>query len=128
MIAGTGFRIVDIGEVWPRYAERAARSLAGDAHLRWVQDECKARRAVCLECDDGIVVLALAACPGGMRAKALLAVGEAGALRRREDELIEVTRDLGAAEVSFHTDRSPAWQRILGRRWRTDGDRFWRAA
>jgi len=126
VIAGTGFRIVDIDEVWPRYAVRAERSLAGEAHLAWVLDECRSKRALCLECDDGIVVLAMGPSDSGTRAKALLAVGDAGALRRREAELVTVAQDIGAAEVSFRTDRR-AWRRLLGARWRTDGDRFWRA-
>lgn len=124
MIAGTGFRVADIDEVWPRWAARAARSLAGDAHLAWVIGECRSGDAVCLECDDGIVVLALGA--GGTRARALLAAGDAGALRRREEELAAVAREMGAAEVSFRTDRK-GWGRALGPRWQSDGDRFWRA-
>lgn len=127
MIAGTGFRLSDINEAWPRYAARAQRSLAGDAHLTWVQEECQAGRAVCLECEDGMVVLALGPCAAGTRAKALLAVGEAGALRRREEELVAVAKDIGAAEVSFRTDRPRAWARVLGRMWGGDGERFWRA-
>lgn len=124
MIAGTGFRFADIDEVWPRWAARAERSLAGDAHLAWVAGECRSGEAVCLECDDGIVVLAVSA--SGARARALFAVGDAGALRRREDELAAVAREIGAAEVSFRTDRK-GWRRVLGPQWQFDGDRFWRA-
>lgn len=126
MIAGTGFRLSSIDEAWPRYERRARRSLAGDAHLAWVVQECRAGQALCLECDDGMVVLAVGPCEAGTRAKALLAVGEAGALRRREDELAAVAREIGAAEVSFRTDR-PAWRRMLSSRWKSDGERFWRA-
>ena len=84
MIAGTGFRLTDVDAVWPRYADRAARSRAGAAHLEWVRAECRASRALCLECDEAIVVFTLGPCAAGMRMKVLLAAGQPGALRRRE--------------------------------------------
>lgn len=125
MIAGTGFRLVDIEEVWPRWAARAERSRAGAEHLEWVRRQCARGIALCLECDDGMAVITLSADGAGMRV--LLAVGKPGAMKRREADLLEVARAIGATEVTFRTDR-PAWRRAAGPAWAADDDRFRRAA
>jgi len=128
VIAGTGFRLVQLDEVWPRYATRAVRSRATMATLEWVIEQCHRGRAVCLECDEGMVIMTTGPMPHGTRAKVLLAVssGKPGALQRRERDLVTVARDIGAAEVSFHTDRPRAWRRMLGPQWDTADERFWR--
>lgn len=129
MIAGTGFRLVQIEDVWPRYAQRAARCGADSSVLAWVVADCQAGAAVCLECDDGIAVLTLRVRGAMVVAKVLLAVsrGTSGAVERREREVVAVARDMGAAEVSFRTDRERAWCRVLGPQWSNEGDRFWRS-
>ena len=125
MIAGTTFRLANLEEVWPRYAARAERSRAGAQHLEWVRKQCRKKAALCLECDDGIVVFTLR----GKTVKALMAVGLAGSFRRRTAEFDAILRDLGADSVTFCTDRVRAWRRILGPGWAFDGeDRFLRAA
>lgn len=124
MIAGTNFRLVDVDAVWPAHAERAARCGAPAGHLDWVVGECRAHRALCLECDDGIVIFTLGISERGTRMRVLLAVGQPGALRRRAHELAKVARAAGATEVSFRSDRR-AWQRMG---WASNGDRYWRAA
>lgn len=126
MIAGTGFRLVDVDDVWPRYAARAARCGADAEHLRWVVARCQAQMAVCLECDDGIVVLT-AVWP---QVRLLLAVsqdGGTGVLQRREAEVLAVAKDLGGTVLSFRTDRVRAWSRVLGPAWQREDDRFWRS-
>ncbi len=125
MIAGTGFRLVDIDDVWPRYADRARRSGAGEEHLRWVVARCQAQMAVCMECDDGVLVLT-AVWP---QVRVLLSAsrGGTGVLHRREAEVLAVAKELGGAVLSFRTDRVRAWRRVLGAAWHHEGDRFWRS-
>lgn len=127
MIAGTGFRLVPIDEAWPRHAARAVRSRAPMEVLEWAIRQCHRNEATCLECDDGMVILAAGPTPYGTRAKVLLAAGRPGALASREEDLVNVARDIGAIEVSFRTDRPRAWRRVLGAKWESDGERFWRA-
>lgn len=126
MIAGTGFRIADIDEAWPRWRARAERSRAQPEHLEWVCQQCRADDALCLECDDGIVVVTLR--PKTNALVVLFAAGVPGAFKRREAELFTVAREIGASSVTFRTDRR-AWPRVLGEDWTADGDdRFRRAA
>ncbi len=129
MIAGTGFRIVDIADAWPRYARRAQKARTDAGTLQQVRARCRSGLALCLECDDGLSVVTLAGAPGDFELKVLLAVshGAPGAMERREDELLEVARAMGARAISFRTDRASAWVRRLGPEWlRLEQDKFWR--
>jgi hypothetical protein len=129
VIAGTGFRIVDVDGAWPRYARRAARARTNAATLQQVQARCRSGLALCLECEDGLAVVTLAGPPGGFELKVLLAVsrGGRGAFSRQEPSLVSVARDMGAASISFRTNRAPAWARKLGPQWsRVGDDKFWR--
>lgn len=129
MIAGTGLRIADISDVWPRYACRAKRARTDAASLQRVISRCRAGLALCLECDDGMAVVTLAGPTGEMELRVLLAVshGGAGGFARREPELLAVAHDMRARAISFRTDRAPAWARVLGPAWRRiEDDRFWR--
>lgn len=132
MIAGTGFEIVPIEEVWPLYQERAKRSRSGAEVLDWIVGECRGGLALCLRCTEGIVILSLAMADGlvsGVRVLLVVSSGGQVDLGRHEGDLATVARALGAARLMFRTDRPAAWRRVLGSHWAFDQDneQFWRA-
>ena len=117
MIPGTTFDFADIDAAWPRVVLRA--TLARSDALEDYQQRCRAGDALCLICDDGLVILSLQVhASGRMAAVVLLAVslGEPNAFKRHEEELVKIARDLDAEELTFQTDRR-GWLRLLGSHW-----------
>lgn len=130
MIAGTAFDLVAVQDAWPRFHSRARRSRTDAATLASIWQRCADGDALCLECPDGLVIVAASLNSSGtMVAEVLLAVsrGRHGAFQRHEADLVAIARDLGAQELAFRTDR-PAWRRVLGPHWaQRDDDTFWRS-
>lgn len=127
MVAGTGFQIADIDDVWPRIAQRAGRSRSDAAVLESACRRCHSGGdAVCLQGPDGILIVAAV----GAAALVLLAVATQsaapGAFRRQEAAMLDIARDLGAKRLEFQTDRR-GWGRMLGPQWHLDGDTFSRS-
>lgn len=126
-IAGTGFQIADIDDVWPRIVERARRCRSDQVVLDNACARCHPEGdAVCLQGPDGVVIMsAHGHAPGFVVADVLLAVSNcrAGAFRRQEQAMVAIAQDLGASTLSFRTDRR-GWARMLGPAWREQNGTF----
>ena len=128
MIVGTEFILEDFDSVWPSLADRCARWVPEHSVLE-ARAACEEGRAVCLACSDGLAVVALECRESGtMRANVLLAasIGLSGAFARQERSMLDIAKDIGAAEIVFWTPRR-GWGRLLGPEWRRDGEWFARS-
>lgn len=124
MIAGTPFMIEAIDAALQRYRERMSRARITTEQLCWLRWRCLDGEAICLSCDDATVVIRLEPrTDGTMAANVLLAVsdGSEHALKRHEDNVVALARDMGADTIRFQTDR-PGWARILGMHWSEDAE------
>ncbi len=116
MISGTDFRIEN-----PEFVVHACRGLrpgvATASEIAELQAECEADRAMCLACEDGMVVLEACAGPEGLEVFVRLAVAfKHGAFARQGPALDAIGRDLGAKTIAFSARRR-GWARVLGPEW-----------
>lgn len=124
MIAGTAFRLAEIDRVWPQFRARAARSHTTAEMIEQHLKACRNGEALCLVCDDGLVIVTLEIERNGrITCMVLLAVsnGAFNAFARYEEQMLAIARDLEADDLAFCTDR-PAWRRMLGAAWRKAGE------
>lgn len=120
-VCGTPWHIVDAATIWPRIAHRipGPPSMAAD-----IRHECDTGAALCMQCHDGMLVLALQPSGNGLnfRLFVLLCVGYvAGAFQRRDADLDSIAADLGATEIAMRPARR-GWVRLLGPQWIRQGD------
>lgn len=119
MIAGTPFDIAGFDETLNSMPRRARRWVTREARI-----QSRARNAVCLVSQDGMVSIALQRRDDGtMRAFVLLAVSDSapGAFRRNETAMLAIARDMGATTLAFHATRR-GWAKVVGPAWKRDGD------
>lgn len=123
MIADTGFRFED-----PALVAEICRHLkpgtVTSSEIAEIRAECEAERAVCLACDDGVIVIALQ--PYGAALEMFIWLGVAlryGAFERQGPALLALARDLGAQTIAFHARRR-GWSRRLGLEWTRRGNDF----
>lgn len=131
MIAGTQFNIED-----PRIiAQACLAKRPGNMTVSEIADmmaECYANRAVCMACEDGVLVVTLTPLNDdpydGFEMYVLLAVAfRYGAYERQDSALQTIARDLGADAIAFRARRR-GWARRLGPEWKRRGtDEFVRA-
>ena len=129
MIAGTTFTIQPPSMVARACLAHGRRfGLSVDA-IGEIQAECEANRAVCLACEDGIVVISaepLRDCAVEMFVWLAVAFRH-GAFERQDAALQDIARDLGAETIAFRAVRR-GWARRLGPDWQRRGvDEFVRA-
>lgn len=122
-VCGTPWKVVDLDAVWPHIAPRIP---GGAQAVQEVREACE-RDAVCLECEDGVLVVTLEPVDNlHFRLFVLLFVGyRAGAFQRREPDLDALAVDLGASSIAGFPARR-GWARLLRRPWIRQGEVFTR--
>ena len=120
MVSGTDFTIED-----PRMVEAACRGLrpgvAFPSELREIQAQCEQERAVCLACEDGMLVVDLRPGAEGLELFVWIAIAfKHGAFERQDAALDLIGRDLGAQTIAFIARRK-GWARRLGPEWQRRG-------
>jgi hypothetical protein len=125
MIAGTAFT--------PEVPQMVARACLAHGRqfgmsvgeIAEIQAECESERAVCLGCEDGIVVISLE--PPDELFVWLAVAFRYGAFERQDAALQDIARDLGAETIAFQARRR-GWARRLGPEWqRRGGNEFVRS-
>lgn len=124
-MSAAALEVVDPRSVWPLVRARAARSGLVARDLEAVLARCGRGHAVCMAGRDGVVVLAPRLVKGTMSLWVLLAVstGVPGAFARHEQAMVEVARAMDVEQMIFHSRRR-GWARMLGARWRFDGEYY----
>ncbi len=120
MISGTDFQIED-----PEFVGHACRVLrrgvASSSEIAEIQAECAANRAMCLACEDGMVVVDVRYGTEGLELFVWIAVAfKHGAFSRQGPALDLIGRDLGARTIAFQARRR-GWARALGPEWHRRG-------
>lgn len=119
-VSGTSFLIAEFEEWLPAVIDRIM-ALARPAEIEHLRAKCRADKALCLVCPDGLVVIELR--PAGQEMEMFILLGvafEHGAFQRQEPALLSIARDLGAATIAFEARRR-GWARRLGPEWRPRG-------
>jgi hypothetical protein len=121
MISGTNFRIED-----PEFVARACRGMrrgvASASEIQEMVAECEANRALCLACEDGMLVIDVRSGPESLELFVWLAVAfKHGAFARQGPALDLIGRDLGASTIAFQTRRR-GWARALPPEWQRRGN------
>lgn len=124
MISGTQFRIED-----PQILAncKIPKNIATSGEISDFQAECESGRAMCLACDDGIVVFTVRGFDNGVELFVLLAVAfRYGAFKRQVSAVLKIARELNCKTIAFQTRRR-GWSRVLGPEWQPRGSKeFWR--
>ena len=122
MISGTAFTIEG-----PQMVEAACRGMrtgiVAPSEIDEIQSQCESERALCLACDDGMLVVDVRSSPSGDAIEMFiwLAVGfKHGAVERQDAAMRAIARDLGATTVAFQSRRR-GWGRRLGPEWHRRG-------
>jgi len=124
MIAGTTFQFEDPTMVARACLAHGRQFGVSVSEIAEIQAECEAERAVCLACEDGVLVITLGALNDphdGFEMYVLLAVAFShGAVERQDAALQTLARDLGADAIAFRARRR-GWARRLGPEWKRRG-------
>jgi hypothetical protein len=120
MISGTDFTFEN-----PEFVTHACANLrpgvATASEIAEIRAECEAERAMCLACEDGMVVVQLRALPDALELFVWIAVAfRHGAFERQVAALLTVATELGAETLAFVTRRR-GWARRLGPEWARRG-------
>lgn len=120
MIAGTAFTFQPPEAVtWA--GQFVPARVASPSEIQGIRAECEADRAVCLACEDVVIVIELRAVGGVLEMYVWMAVAlKHGAFERQSAAVQAIARDLGAARVAFYSRRQ-GWSRRLGPEWRPRG-------
>lgn len=126
MISHTDFTFEE-----PEFVERACNGLRGGiatpAEVTEIRAQCESKEALCMACEDGMLVISLEPGPEGLELFVLLAVAfRFGAYERQGAALDAIGRDLGAKTVAFRARRR-GWARRLGPEWQRRGSEFVRS-
>ena len=127
MISGTTFAIEESSFIG--YACAGLRpGVATISEIAELEAKCAAEQAVCVACEDGMVVFELR--PHGDALELFVWLGVAfrhGAYERQDAALDRIGRDLGASQIAFQSRRR-GWGRRLRPEWHRRGsDEFVRA-
>ncbi len=124
--SGTDFTIYE-----PEFVAQTTRKLrpgvASASELAEIQAQCEKEEALCLACEDGMIVIDLRPGPEGLEVFVWLAIAfRHGAYERQDAALLAIARDLGAQTIAF-VARRRGWARRLGPEWHRRGkDEFMR--
>jgi hypothetical protein len=101
--------------------------VATASELAEIQAQCEKEEALCLACEDGMIVIDLRPGPEGLEVFVWLAIAfRHGAYERQDAALLAIARDLGAQTIAF-VARRRGWARRLGPEWHRRGkDEFMR--
>jgi len=121
VISGTSFLIEETPEILDAVYRSLRHPIARASEIQDLKAQCEARTAMCISCDDGIVVITLRPFGEALELFVLLAVAfRHGAFQRQEAALRNIARDLGAQTIAFEARRT-GWGRRLGPQWRRRG-------
>ena len=116
MISGTDFTIRE-PEFVTRACSRVPAEVATPFEIEEMQAQCEEDQAMCLACEDGMVVVDLR--PGAIGLEMFIWIAVAfrhGAFGRQDAALRAIGRDLGAQSIAFQARRR-GWARRLGPEW-----------
>ena len=126
MISGTFFTI-EAPEFVGRACNGMRAGVATAGEIEEIQAQCESNEAMCLACEDGMLVITLEPSPEGIELFVLLAVAfQHGAFARQNSALDAIGRDLDAKTVAFRARRR-GWARRLGPEWQSRGNEFVRS-
>jgi len=96
-------------------------SIATASEVVEIQAKCAAKQALCLVCDDAMVVVELRARAPDLELFVWIVVGfRRGAFERQLAAVLAIGRELGAQTVAFQSRRR-GWRRLLGPEWTPRG-------
>jgi len=127
VISNTAFTIEE-----PRFVSRACANLRPDvataSEIAELEAKCAAEQAMCVACEDGMVVFDLRYNGDALELFVWLGVAfRHGAYERQDAALDKIGCDLGASQVAFQSRRR-GWGRRLRPAWHRRGsDEFVRA-
>lgn len=120
-------RPVHIDEAWPKIRHIAEELIQGDVTAENLRLECQENRAMCLQSDDGIIIVTLIPCrftnTFSLFVWLSVALGEHGAFERQEPNVDELAKTLGAVRIAFNSKRR-GWARKLGDGWEEKFTRY----
>jgi hypothetical protein len=120
MISGTDFLIADPATV-ALVCEGLPVTLVTASEVEEIQAKCAAKQAMCLVCDDAMVVVELQARAPDLELFVWITVGfRHGAFERQLAAVVAIARELGAQTVAFQSRRR-GWARLLGPCWTPRG-------
>lgn len=124
MISGTDFQIED-PEMVTRACAGLPPSVATASEIEEIRAECEAGRALCVACEDGMVVFDLRGSYDALELFVWIAVAfKHGAFERQVAALQTIARELDADTIAFQSRRR-GWARRLGPEWvRRGSDEF----
>ena len=127
MISGTDFRI-EQPELVLRACQGLRHPVASRSEIEEIRAKCATNRALCLACEDAMVVIDLRANGDELEMFVWITVAfRHGAFERQEPALLAIARDLGAKTIAF-VSRRRGWARRLGPQWHRRGfDEFVRS-
>ena len=126
MISNTAFTFEE-SEFVERACNGLRASVATPFEVSEIRAQCEAKEALCMACEDGMLVISLEAGSEGLELFVLLAVAfRFGAYERQGAALDAIGRDLGAKTVAFRARRR-GWARRLGPEWQRRGSEFVRS-
>lgn len=99
-----------------------AHTIATPSEIAEIRAQCEEEKAICLACEDGMVVIELRAADGTLELFVWIAIAFAfGAFERQESALLAIADDLGATTLAFQARRT-GWRRRLGPEWHRRGN------
>lgn len=122
MISDTDFVICP-----PAFVEKACGwwlppGIASDSEIAEIKAQCEGDRALCLACEDGMVVVELRPHQDSLELFVWIAIAfRRGAFERQHAALQQIARDLGARTIAFQSRRK-GWARRLGPNWSPRGE------
>lgn len=120
MISGTLFTI-ETPEMVTAACRGLAPTVANASEIAEIRAQCEEDRALCLACEDGMMVVDLRAGVEGLELFVWIAIAfRHGAFERQDAALDLIGRDLGAQTIAFQARRR-GWARRLGPQWRRRG-------
>jgi len=123
MISGTQFHFVD--PAWLPLVARDAcrRGIVTYSEIEEIRLHCCNNKAMCLACEDALVVAQLKPEPAGQHLELFVWLAVAfrhGAFERQFPAILKIARELEAQAIAFQSRRN-GWSRKLGRGWRRRG-------
>lgn len=120
MISGTDFT-VEGPELIAHACARLPVAVATPFEITEFQAECESGRAMCLACEDGMVVVELRALSDALELFVWIAVAfKHGAFERQVAAMLAIARELDAKTLAFQSRRR-GWARRLGPEWTPRG-------
>lgn len=120
MISGTDFYIHE-PELVLQVCRGLRHPIATASEIEEIRAQCASEQALCLACEDGMIVVDLRPGTEGLELFVWLAVAFKHGFYERQDAALDlIGRDLEASTIAFRARRR-GWARRLGPQWRRRG-------